>query len=74
MAVHHLAHLVPTGYLAHHTGQSRAWDWRQPEDAEVGKADQAEEAGVSAFDEAGAGARRMAMSKVRIAGEPPGPS
>ena len=49
-------------------------NWSLSKDAEEGKADQAGEADLPAVDEAGAGARRMAMSKVRLAGKSPGPS
>jgi hypothetical protein len=47
---------------------------RLPENAEEGKADQTGKADSPAVDEAGAGARRMAMSEVRLAGESPGSS
>jgi hypothetical protein len=48
-------------------------NWSLCKDAEEGKADQAGEADLPAVDEASAGARRMAMSEVRVIGESPGP-
>jgi hypothetical protein len=44
------------------------------EDVEESEADQAGEADLPAADETGAGAGRMAMSKVRLIGKSPGPS
>ena len=46
---------------------------RVPEDAEEGEADQARAADLPAVDEAGAGARRLAVSEVRVIGESPDP-
>ena len=43
-----------------------------PEDAEEGEADQAGAADLPAVDEAGAGTGRLAMSEVRLVGEPAG--
>ena len=48
-------------------------NWSLSKDTEEDKADQAGKADLPAVDEAGAGARRMAMSEVRLAREPPGP-
>jgi hypothetical protein len=47
---------------------------REPANAEESIADQTGEADIPAADEAGAGAGRMAMSEVRVTGEPAGPS
>ena len=44
------------------------------QNAEEDKADQTGEANLPALDEEGAGARQMAMSKVQLAGKPPGAS
>jgi hypothetical protein len=44
------------------------------ENAEESEADQAGEADLPALDEAGVGAGRLAVSKVRLIGKSPGPS
>ena len=46
--------------------------WRQPANAEESEANQAGEADLPAVNEASAGARRVAMSKVRLSGKSPG--
>jgi len=48
-------------------------NWSLSKGAEEGEADQAWKTNLPAVDEAGAGARRMAMSEVRLAGKSPGP-
>jgi hypothetical protein len=45
---------------------------REAQNAEEDKTDQTWEANLPALDEAGAGAGRMAMSEMRLAGKPAG--
>jgi hypothetical protein len=49
------------------------WSWSLRENVEEREADQAGKANLPAVKEAGAGARRMTLPEVRLAGEPPGP-
>ena len=67
MVIHRLVHLLPKEYQANIAGQAGEGNWRQRENAEESKADQAGQADLPAADEAGAGAGRVAMSEVRVA-------
>ena len=74
MLIHHLVSLLPPEYQARLAGQDRGEELetaakmlKKVKRIKLGKAD------LPAVDEAGAGAGRMAMSEVRLAGEPPGP-
>ena len=72
MVIHRLVRLLPREYQEGIAAAGEG-NWRPQKNAEESETDQTGEADLPAADEAGARARRMALSKVRIARKPAGP-